>query len=77
MMEQRLSEAKLKHNISYLELLREVAVRCEEFVIFAREKKFEPDFSSWPRPCGHLLSRLPILSPFGTCFTSQPNFTQR
>ena len=77
MMEHRLSEAKLKHNISYLELLREVAVRCEEFVIFVREKRFGPDPTTWPQPCLHLLSPLPILSPFGTCFTSQPNFTQR
>ena len=76
-MEQRISEAKLKHNISYLELLREVAVRCEEFVIFVREKRFGPDPTTWPQPCPHLLSPLPILSPFGTCFTSQPNFTQR
>ena len=77
MMEQRISAAKAKHNITYLELLREVAVRCDEFVIFIREKSYGPDPLGWPRPCGHLLSETPILSPFGTCFTSQPNFTQR
>ena len=75
MMEQRISAAKAKHNISYLELLREVAVRCDEFVIFLRQKSYGPDPATWPRPCYHILSPLPILSPFGTCFTSQPNLT--
>ena len=77
MMERRLSDAQRQHNLTYLELLRNVSIRCEEFVIFVRDKSFGPDPSSWPPPCGHLLSSLPILSPFGTCFTTHPNFTQR
>ena len=77
MMERRLATAQRKHNLSYLELLRNVSIRCEEFVIFARDKSFGPDLSSWPQACGQILSGLPILTPFGTCFRTHPNFTQR
>ena len=76
-MEERLSAAQKKHNMTYLSLLREVAVRCEELVIFVREKSYGGDPATWPRPCGQLLSSIPVLSPFGTCFTSHPNSTQR
>jgi len=74
MMENRIDEAMSKHNISYLQLLRNVAVTCDEFILFVREKKYNPDFSTWPKKCGEVFLEQPILTSFGTCFISNPNY---
>ena len=77
MMENRIDEAMSKHNISYLQLLRNVAVTCDEFILFVREKKYNPDFSTWPKKCGEVFLEQPILTSFGTCFISNPNYQLR
>ena len=78
MMEGRIKAVMESKNVSYLQLLRDVAISCDEFILFIRQKSadFTEDPESWPRSCGHIFSNFPILTPFGTCFTSHPNYSQ-
>ena len=73
-MENRIDEALTKHSLTYLELLRNVAVTCDEFILFVREKKYSPDFRKWPKKCGEVFLEQPILTSFGTCFINNPNY---
>ena len=78
MMEERIKSAMESKNVSYPELLRDVAISCEEFILFVRQKSddFTGNPESWPKSCGEIFSNFSILTPFGTCFTSHPNYTQ-
>ena len=73
-MENRVESAMVKHNLTYLELLRKVAISCDEFVLFVREKKYPADIREWPQKCGEIFLPQPIFTPFGTCFKSNPNY---
>ena len=78
MMEGRIKSVMDSKNITYLQLLRNVSIDCEEFILFIRQKSdnFTEDSQSWPKSCGDIFSTFPILTPFGTCFTSHPNYSQ-
>ena len=92
--DEKIAQSMAKYNVTYLELLRNLAVDCDQFILFVRDKSFGSQSESWPdrsshlmcgeslkyfipmRPrCGTLFSTLPILTPFGTCFTSHPNYS--
>ena len=77
MMEERITAAMKWKNVTYLQLLRDVAISCEDFVLFLRQKSdlYGADISRWPVPCGDIFSTVPVLTSFGTCFTSNPNYT--
>ena len=70
-MENRLLRSMEKFNLTRLEMYRKIAVKCEEFIGFVREKSFGPNIQSWPLPCGDVFFKVPILTPFGTCFTTK------
>ena len=74
-MDERIETAMSTHNVSYLELLRDLAVDCDQFVLFLREKSFGPNWEEWPSFCGDVFSPIPIFTPFGTCFTTQANYS--
>ena len=74
-MESRLEAAMETHNISYFDLLRDVAIDCNQFILFLREKSFGPNWAEWPSFCGEVFSEVPIFTPFGTCFTTATNFS--
>ena len=74
-MDARIEEAMTEFNISYLDLLRDLAVSCDQFILFLREKSYGPNWDYWPKACGDVFSKVPILTPFGTCFTTEPNYT--
>ena len=78
MMEGRIKSVMDSKNITYLQLLRNVSIDCEDFILFIRQKSdnFTEDSQSWPKSCGDIFSTFPILTPFGTCFTSHPNYSQ-
>ena len=76
-MEERINEAIKIHNVSYLEFLRDVAVSCDQFIFFVREKSFGPDWDTWPQICGKIFSNVPILSPAGTCYTTHPDYEKK
>ena len=38
-MEAAISASMARHGLTYLQLLRRVAVTCDEFILFVREKK--------------------------------------
>ena len=65
-MEERLLNAMEKFNLTRLEMFKRIAVKCEEFIHFVREKSFGPEFYSWPLPCGDIFYNVPIFAPFGT-----------
>ena len=69
-MEQRLNKSMEKFGLTRLELFRNIAVKCENFIVFVREISFGSDPENWPKVCGEIFQTLPILTPFGTCFTS-------
>ena len=78
-MEERIKAAMEWKNVTYLELLRDVAISCNDFVLFLREKSdssYGSDLREWPAPCGDIFSPLPLMTQFGTCFTTNPNHTQ-
>ena len=66
-MEERL--LKKRFNMSRLEMFRSIAVHCEDFIIFLRDKSFGTDTFKWPITCGDIFY-IPIFTPFGTCFTT-------
>ena len=37
-----------KYNLTYLELLRKLAVDCDQFILFVRDKSFGGQYESWP-----------------------------
>ena len=76
-MEKRIDSALEKHNMTYLEMLRKIAITCDEFILFAREKKYDPKFETWPKKCGEVFSDIPILTGFGTCFITNPSYKIR
>ena len=76
-MEARIDAALVKHNMTYLEMLRKVAITCDEFILFVREKKYDPEFATWPKKCGEVFSEIPILTGFGTCFITNPDYKIR
>ena len=69
-MEKRLLDSMMKFGLSRLELFRNIAVKCEKFIVFIRESSFGSDPSKWPAYCGEIFHTVPIFTPFGTCFTS-------
>ena len=69
-MEERLVNAIEKFNLTRLEMFKRIAVKCEEFIHFVREKSFGPDVYSLPLPCRDIFYKVPIFTPFGTCFTT-------
>ena len=73
-MEERIAKSMEKFGMTYMELLRKVAVTCDEFVLFVREKTYSPDMNEWPRKCGDIFYDFPILSSFGTCFVTNSDY---
>ena len=47
-MEARIALALATHNLTYLELLRGLAVDCDQFILFVRDKSFESNMTRWP-----------------------------
>ena len=68
-MEERFLNSMKRFNMSRLEMFQSIAVRCEDFIIFLREKSF--DIENWPSTCGDIFYNIPIFTPFGTCFTTK------
>ena len=56
MMDARVAGAMAAHNLTYLQLLRALAVDCDQFVLFVRDKSFGPELASWPAKCGTIFS---------------------
>ena len=52
-MDARISEAMARHNLTYLGLLRKLAVDCDQFILFVRDKSFESEMDQWPEKYGH------------------------
>ena len=52
-MDTRITQSLAQHNLTYLELLRKLAVDCDEFILFIRDKSFESDMTEWPEKYGH------------------------
>ena len=71
---ERIAAAMTKHSLSYLELIRRVAIDCDDFILFVREKTYPKDMSLWPRKCGDIFMAKPILTSFGTCFMTNPEY---
>ena len=76
-MDEKINESMKIHNVTYLELLRDVAISCSDFIYFVREKSFGPDWDTWPTICGNIFSNVPILTPFGTCYTTRPDYEKQ
>ena len=74
-MEKKLLSTMEKFELTRLELFRNIAVKCEDFIVFYRDNSFGSDMESWPQVCGQLFYKVPIFTPFGTCFTT--NITVR
>ena len=47
-MDARISQSMAQHNLTYLELLRKLAVDCDQFILFVRDKSFEAEMNEWP-----------------------------
>ena len=56
LMDARVAGAMAAHNLTYLQLLRALAVDCDQFVLFVRDKSFGPELASWPAKCGTIFS---------------------
>ena len=52
-MDARITQSLAQHNLTYLELLRKLAVDCDQFILFVRDKSFESDMTEWPDKYGH------------------------
>ena len=76
-MEERIKAAMKWRKVTYLQLLRDVAISCEEFVLFVRQKSddYGNNIRQWPERCGTVYSKVPVLTPFGTCFTTSPDYS--
>jgi hypothetical protein len=70
-MEERILGTMKQFNITRLEMFQNIAVQCEDFIGFFREKSFGTDYYSWPKICGEIFYDIPIFTPFGTCFTTK------
>ena len=44
-MEARVQASLAAHNVTYLQLLRRLAITCDEFILFVREKRYSPDMA--------------------------------
>ena len=73
-MEETINSAMKKHDLTNLELIRKVAISCDDFILFVREKVYPDDMNQWPRKCGDVFMETPILTSFGTCFMSNPEY---
>ena len=47
-MDDKIALSMEKYNLTYLELLRNLAVDCDQFILFVRDKSFGADYDSWP-----------------------------
>ena len=47
-MDEKISLSMAKHNLTYLELLRTLAVDCDQFILFVRDKSFGGQRDKWP-----------------------------
>ena len=54
-MEARIALALATHNLTYLELLRSLAVDCDQFILFVRDKSFESNMTRWPAKYGAVM----------------------
>ena len=52
-MDARITQSLAQHNLTYLELLRKLAVDCDQFILFVRDKSFESDMTQWPEKYRH------------------------
>ena len=52
-MDARITQSMAQYNLTYLELLRKLAVDCDQFILFVRDKSFESDMTEWPDKYGH------------------------
>ena len=70
-MEERILETMRQFTMTRLEIFQNIAVQCEDFIGFFRDKSFGTDYYSWPKICGEIFYNIPIFTPFGTCFTTK------
>ena len=47
-MDNKIALSMAKFNITYLDLLRKLAVDCDQFILFVRDKSFGGQYDSWP-----------------------------
>ena len=73
--EARLERAASQAGLTRLELLRAVAGTCQEFIRAVRVKQLGPRQEDWPDICPDLFYSTPILTPFGTCFTTNTSLS--
>ena len=52
-MDARITQSMAQYNLTYLELLRKLAVDCDQFILFVRDKSFESDMTQWPEKYRH------------------------
>ena len=50
-MDVKINESMAQHNLTYLDLLRKLAVDCDKFILFVRDKSFVKygDWTKWPK----------------------------
>ena len=53
-MDQKLNRSMEKFGLTRLELFRNIAVKCENFIVFVREISFGSDLENWPTVCGEI-----------------------
>ena len=61
----------LGKNKTFLDLLRTVAIDCDDFVMHMNSKVLSRNTQNKNRKCGDLFNQQPIFSPIGTCFTTK------
>ena len=50
-------------------------LRCDEFILMVRERRYPGDLKAWPAKCGTVFSRTPLLTGMGTCFIVNPEYS--
>ena len=63
--------SNLGTNKTFLDLLRAVAIDCDDFVMHMNSKVLSRNTQNKNRKCGDLFNQQPIFSPIGTCFTTK------
>lgn len=53
--DEKIAQSMAKYNVTYLELLRNLAVDCDQFILFVRDKSFGSQSESWPARSSHLM----------------------
>ena len=50
-MDVRINDSMAKHNLTYLDLLRNLAIDCDKFILFVRDKSFSKygNYANWPK----------------------------